>query len=382
MLQAVITPYVIHMKYFLCIGLVAVLGCAAPALAAANLVTNASFETIGSNGDPAGWLRGGYGQNTRNHAVVACDFYTDEDVKSGFVYRPECPPNALSRLVVSIGDYVDGDAKWYFRDVPIGTERDFIVSYDYQPYTYGGKAIARYAFPDGHYEYALISTMPQLVAGGMGYIGWSKAVKEFTVPSGAISFTIFFALEGNQPCNSCMGPDYGRLSVANVVLRHKSDGVPSTANLITNPSFETNGGDGNPLYWLRGGWGNNTRVFTYPTIGSRGPLGGGKAAKVQITNYQSGDAKWYFKEIPVTGGEVYRFSGLYQSDVPSEIGVYYRTPQGYRYQYIGTVPPASYWTHATYKIVVPRDATAITVFHSIYRVGFLDVDLASLTPIL
>jgi hypothetical protein len=109
---------------------------------------------------------------------------------------------------------------------------------------------------------------------------------------------------------------------------------------------------------------------------------GRKAAKVQITNYQSGDAKWYFKEVPVTAGKAYRFSDLYQSDVPSEIGVYYLTPQGYRYHYIATVPPASHWTHTTHKIIVPSDATSITVFHSIYKVGFVEVDLASLTPIL
>ncbi|MDO8572261.1 MAG: PQQ-dependent sugar dehydrogenase, partial [bacterium] len=44
--------------------------------------------------------------------------------------------------------------------------------------------------------------------------------------------------------------------------------VPPTSNLITNPSLETIGGNGDPQNWFRGGWGTNNRVFTYPVAGT------------------------------------------------------------------------------------------------------------------
>src|SRR4051812_38294002 len=67
-------------------------------------------------------------------------------------------------------------------------------------------------------------------------------------------------------------------------------------NLIVNPSFETAGSTGLPANWLKGGYGTNTRTPTYPATPSQD---GAVAARVSITSYSSGDAKWYFPYLGV-----------------------------------------------------------------------------------
>jgi len=162
------------------------------------------------------------------------------------------------------------------------------------------------------------------------------------------------------------------LTVNNIVL---------PPNLIPNSLLETVGVNGDPENWLRGGWGSNTSVFTYPTIG----LDDGKAATIEITNYVNGDAKWYFADVPVTGGKTYSFTDSYKSNVSTEIVAQFQTPTGIQYQYIDTVPASAEWKTETFNIVVPATATALSVFHSIAANGSLSVDNFSLilgaTPI-
>lgn len=196
-------------------------------IAAGNLIPNPTFENIAPNGDPKGWLRGGYGENARSHSVTPCRYYTEADLlldpsSPNFVFRPTCPPYAKFILTTEISNYVDGDSKWYFKDIQIGAKKKFSLSYYYQPYTYAGKVIARYKLSNGTYQYVHIANMPQLVAGGNGYIGWSKGVQEFTAPPNAKSLTIFFAVEGGGTCGEhCLGPNTGKLSIANVTLEAK-----------------------------------------------------------------------------------------------------------------------------------------------------------------
>lgn len=99
-------------------------------------------------------------------------------------------------------------------------------------------------------------------------------------------------------------------------------------NLISNPSVEDSTLSNIPQRWFKGGYGVNTRTFTYPVSG----VGGGKAIKVDIQSYTSGDAKWYFEDIPVTAGKKYNFSDYYISNLPSTIDVRYKMNDGtYKY---------------------------------------------------
>jgi hypothetical protein len=195
---------------------------------AKNLVGNADFSTEDASGDPVGWFRGGYGNNTRSHSFIPCSkVYTVEDLlindpnSANFVFRPDCPPNAKYRLqtVLDFDTYVSGDTKWYFKDVKVSGEKEYKLGYYYQPYTSSAQAIIRYTLKDGSYQYVLLADMPQLVAGGNGYIGWSKAENTFITPKKAKSLTVFFAITGNRECGSqCIGPYRGGLSIANVSL--------------------------------------------------------------------------------------------------------------------------------------------------------------------
>ncbi|MCK9351697.1 MAG: PQQ-dependent sugar dehydrogenase [Candidatus Pacebacteria bacterium] len=148
----------------------------------------------------------------------------------------------------------------------------------------------------------------------------------------------------------------------------------SGSNLIQNDSLETAGTNGNPLSWMRGGWGQNTPVFTYPVTGQQGA----KAAKLEITSYVSGDAKWYFSEVPVTAGAIYNFKDMYRSTVASSLVAQFAVSGGYQYQFIADLPVAANWTETNYNITVPAGAAKMTVFHLLSSVGTLETDAFSL----
>lgn len=150
--------------------------------------------------------------------------------------------------------------------------------------------------------------------------------------------------------------------------------VNDSLNLIQNPSLEIVGMNGDPEDWFRGGWGTNTRKFTYPVAGFDGIIAG----KVEVTSYTNGDAKWYFEDVPVTPGKVYTLSHGYKANVPTQVMVRFQTPLGIAYKYLTTLPPASTWTTSSIDITAPADATALTVFHMLVSVGVLEIDTYAL----
>lgn len=99
-----------------------------------------------------------------------------------------------------------------------------------------------------------------------------------------------------------------------------------SGNLIPNPSVEAAGSGGLPASWKKGGYGSNTRTLTYPVTGSSG-----SGIRVQVSNYQAGDAKWYFTHIPIHAGTTYRFSDVYQSSVPSIVTAQFQLANGSMY---------------------------------------------------
>ena len=150
---------------------------------------------------------------------------------------------------------------------------------------------------------------------------------------------------------------------ASVPLAHAETLGP---NLIQNPSFES-GSSGAPTAWKQGGYGDNARTFTYPASPAHT---GARAAKVAITRYGSGDAKWYFPAVPIEGGASYRFSDWFTATVPSEVDVQVTHANGST-SYIVLAHPAAASAYAAVSIAftVPSDATAVTIFHVINSVG-------------
>lgn len=148
-------------------------------------------------------------------------------------------------------------------------------------------------------------------------------------------------------------------------------------NLILNPSFETDS-DSNtiPDQWAKGQWGKNTAVFSYPVTGSQSA----SAAKIDLTAYTSGDAKWYFTDVPVIAGQSYTFSDQYQASVATSIVARYTNSSGaFTYLDLGTAPAATSWQTFQASFNVPTGMVSMTVFHLIKSVGSLTIDNATLS---
>lgn len=149
-------------------------------------------------------------------------------------------------------------------------------------------------------------------------------------------------------------------------------------NFVPNPSLET-GGRGSPAFWMAGSWGKLEAKFSYPVSGYQS----GRAAKVTVKDYQSGDAKWFFREIPVLPGITYRFSDMYKATKGTTITLQYRLKDGsFSYVWLGDADKASDWRQFSASFTVPPGAIALTVFHLLAANGSLTVDDYFLTPFL
>jgi peptidoglycan/xylan/chitin deacetylase (PgdA/CDA1 family) len=123
-----------------------------------------------------------------------------------------------------------------------------------------------------------------------------------------------------------------------------------------------------------------TPTFSYPVTGN----GGGRAAKVVVTNWTSGDAKWWFDHVPVNSHTIYEFSDDYISTVYDNVTAEITMSNGTnQYVWVGEVPPsaANTWRHYTTQISVPVGAVSMTILHSLDKNGSLTIDNASLVAL-
>lgn len=156
-----------------------------------------------------------------------------------------------------------------------------------------------------------------------------------------------------------------------VAISSRVTPVSAATNLIANPSMEQAGTNNAPLDWVKGRWGTNTTVFTYPVPGSQSE----KAGKVQITSYTNGDAKWAFKPVTVEAGGEYTFSNMYISSVTSYLTAEFKLSNGTTvYKDLLTLSPASQWTKSNASFIAPPNATSVSVYHLIKSVGEITVD--------
>jgi peptidoglycan/xylan/chitin deacetylase (PgdA/CDA1 family) len=306
-----------------------------------NLIQNPSLEIdADSNGIPDGWFQGQWGTN---NAV--------------FSY-PVAGIDGTSSAKIDITTRTDGDAKWYFADVPVSAG---------QPYLFQDKYIsdantllvARYTSGTGTTTYAELGSLPAASQ-------WQTATAMITPPSGTVSLTVFHLLAS-----------VGSLSVDAFSLSLYAPPPPvDPNNLIQNPSLEIDADNNKiPDEWFKGQWGTNNAVFSYPVPG----IDGVAAAKINITTWTDGDAKWYFADVPVTPGQQYHFQDSYLSSVASRLVARYTSGTGITtYAELGTIPAASQWQTASSTFIAPLGASSMTVFHILAGVGSLSVDNFSL----
>jgi peptidoglycan/xylan/chitin deacetylase (PgdA/CDA1 family) len=319
--------------------------------AATNLLPNPGFETADpSNGSrPQGWITGRWGTNT-----------------TAFIY-PASGASGSKAASISMTSRTSGDAKWTTQPVAIQGGKKYEYSDTYMS-DVTTQVTLEIMMNDGSLQYPDIGTAPAASS-------WTAKRFEFTLPTNAKSVRVFHLI--NQA---------GTLTIDDAVLAEVTSEPPpdppddpppaDPGNLINNPSLETAGATANvPLNWKTGRWGTNTTLFTYPVSGHDGA----KGARIQITSYTNGDAKWYFDAVPVTAGSAYEFSDYYKATVPMVVSVQFKKSDGtFSYLDIGKPAAASDWMQFKNQFSVPAGVVALTVFHVINRTGTLDVDTFSL----
>jgi hypothetical protein len=104
--------------------------------------------------------------------------------------------------------------------------------------------------------------------------------------------------------------------------------------------------------------------------------GNGKAAMLIVTNYVSGDGKWYCEEILVNGGKKYRFRDKYTSTVPSNVTLQFTHSDGsLSYKWLTSPKPSPRrWRTVQTTFEVPEDVISLTIFHALTSDGELVID--------
>lgn len=315
-----------------------------------NLIQNPSFEIVSPTNSalPDKWSKGGYGVNQRVLTYPAIPAFD-----GGRAAKAE------------ITSYTSGDAKWVFSEISVSPGATYRFSTYYHS-NIPSFITVQYRLNDGTFLYKDIAT-PEPSS------GYRNVQVTFVVPANASALTIFHLIK-----------QVGVLTIDNVELHQVISSPPppppppSNGNLIFNPSLETANPSNSALpdRWSRGGYGTNDRSFTYPVSG----FDGARAAKVQIMSYTSGDAKWYFQDVPVTPGHSYVFSDTYQSDIGSFVTARFQLSNGsFAYQDLGQPLPSTSPQGFVRTFVAPAQAISLTVFHLIKGVGSLTVDNYSLT---
>ncbi len=307
------------------------------ASAATNLVPNPTFAN-GSSGTPTGWGRGHWGDNAATFTYPA----------DGFDGNPGAR--------VDITSYMSGDSKWYFTPLSVSANTTYSFS-DHYKSTATSYVTVEFTAADGTRTYRDIGTLPP----ASSFTAFSGS---FITPPNTAKATVFHLIKS-----------VGSLTVDTYDLHAAPAPTPGT---IPNPSLEMSVSGTAPDSWHQGRWGSSSPTFTYPVAGHTGA----KAARVDMNNWVSGDAKWYFDDVPVQAGAAYRFTDYYRSSAKTYVTVQFKHSSGaLTYQDIGELPASEDWTQFTGDISVPAGVVSITVFHLIKENGWLEVDDYTMAPL-
>jgi len=154
-------------------------------------------------------------------------------------------------------------------------------------------------------------------------------------------------------------------------------------NLIANPGLEASTTVATlPDHWSQGGYGTNTATLNYQGVAGHT----GKGVSVTVTNYVSGDAKWYFTPVAVEGGAFYTFSDWYKTATTTYLVVVYTggdSEHPDRSITIATLPATNPavnggWAQASSTFAAYSGYTSMTVYHIINSNGTLTTDDHSL----
>lgn len=310
-----------------------------------NLIANPSMEQPSTNKPghlPQGWTHSNWGTNTVGYSYLKTGQEGGRSVK------------------VNIASYTDGDAKWFAGDVDVKAASQYVYS-DYYRANISSEVVVRVTDEDGNVSYQWLGTAAKTNT-------WKKVSYVFNTPAKAKSVTVLHLITGR-----------GWLILDNTSLAQYTPDVPVVTSGVPNNSLEqVNDLTSSPLAWQNSKWGTNTATFSFSSTGNSGD----HSARVDMTKYTDGDAKWYFDAQPAQGGQTYSFSDYYKSSIDTRVVVAANKSDGTTvYLNLKNAPASpSGWTQYSDAVELPTDTLSVTVFHLIAGVGYLSVDDYSFVP--
>lgn len=302
-------------------------------LASENLIANPSVEVSSQPNLPNFWNHGSvWGNLTVKFSYENTGYQSDKSVK------------------VLVTNYVNGDAKWYFNHVNVISGKKYQYS-NYYKSDVGTELVAEIVSGTGQTTYQWLAwTAPSNA--------WKNVSAEFTAPVDAQKVTVLHLLLGN-----------GYLQTDNFSLTAQEE----SGSNIPNPGFEQSdpSNPNMPIYWHTNSWGTNQASFSYLDAGYQSA----KSVRIDMSGYQSGDAKWWYDPIDIVPGETYVFSNKYKSNISTRAVVWVVTDTGSN-AYLGlkNVPASSNWATYHDSFTAPFNARQATVFHLVETNGYLIVD--------
>lgn len=307
-----------------------------------NLIANPDFELANGN-QPTGWSADTWGTNTAS-------FTYDSVGRTG------------KSATVAISSYTSGDAKWNAGTLPVTAGNTYTYS-DYYKSTVTTRVVV--AFTTG-----TSTAYRELGVAPASAITWSSYTANFTVPTNATKVAMYHLID-----------TVGSLSIDDTKLAPATNTpapipTPTPSTSIANPSMETANGT-SPASWTPASWGTNNAAFRYESTGHTG----NKSAKLTVSNYVDGDAKWMFNDITsaTTSGAQYNFTAWYKTNTaPHVVAMYTLNDGSIQYANLPVVQPgtnaATSWQQYKGTFTTPLNVAKTTVFMLLQSNGWLQTD--------
>ena len=307
-----------------------------------NLVPNPSAETAtGSPAAPVNWTNNKWGTNATT-----------------FTYSTTGRTGSKS-LQVKMTSRTDGDAKWSFNPITVQGNKSYTISNYYKSTVPTRTVMVTFDAANSPTYTDLTASVPTSAS------NWTQTSKTATTPANAVKMTVYHLLEA-----------VGTLQIDDMSVVAATT-PPVSTNPIANPSLETGtGSPATPAGWVSSKWGTNTANFQYITNDGHA---GTKSAKVTVTNYTDGDAKWYPQPIALTAGNQYRYTAWYKTNARVQAVVMFTKADGTE-SYFGMPQPipaanaATTWQKYTETFTVPAGTVGVSPFLFIASNGSLSVD--------
>ena len=319
-----------------------------------NLIANPSLE-LSNNNMPNDWSTNSWGNNNATFQ------YQNNGI------------NGSMGVSTTITEYTNGDAKWMHSSIPVIAGNTYTYS-DFSQSNSMTELDVAYTLADGSMKFVYLLSIPASE-------NWSNNTVSFTVPQNVIRASMYHIIYS-----------VGTLRIDNTSIVNNAPTEPteptdptnptepSQDNMIANYSFEQISNN-LPVSWEHGSWGNNQANFELIENDAKT---GSKSAKVSISNYVDGDAKWYFSPInTLKPNKTYQLSAWYKTNTQPQMVVNYTDTAG-NANYLELPTPLtnnksqSEWTHYIASINTPSNAVNMTVFFLIKSNGWLQMDDFSL----